>query len=125
MYLIYNHFIPLIIVIINGNDYKEREIWWCRIGVNVGHEEDGKGEDFHRPVLIVKKFNKRLFWGVPATTKIKDDSHYFPTEFDGRLQSLMLTHLRLYDASRLQGKVKATLSHKQFEALKKALIHLL
>ena len=50
----------------NSNKYprffKEREIWWASIGSNVGSEEDGKNNDFERPVLILKKFNKDLNW---------------------------------------------------------------
>ena len=38
--------------------FHEREVWWCRVGVNVGFEMDGRGETFERPVVIVKKFNK-------------------------------------------------------------------
>ena len=30
---------------------KEREIWWCMLGVNVGREIDGKNDVFERPVL--------------------------------------------------------------------------
>ena len=47
--------------------YKERDIWWLSLGHNVGVEEDGKGEMFNRPVLVVKGFNKDLFWGVPLS----------------------------------------------------------
>jgi len=32
--------------------YNENEIWWCHIGLNVGIEQDGKGEKYMRPVLI-------------------------------------------------------------------------
>ena len=32
--------------------YKERDIWICNLGENIGFEEDGKGKDFTRPVLI-------------------------------------------------------------------------
>ena len=35
--------------------FKEREIWWTNIGLNVGDEECGKGEKSVRPILIVKK----------------------------------------------------------------------
>lgn len=41
--------------------YKERQIWWMSVGVNIGFEEDGKGTQYSRPVLIVKGFNKELF----------------------------------------------------------------
>ncbi|MDQ7009415.1 MAG: hypothetical protein Q9M94_03950 [Candidatus Gracilibacteria bacterium] len=35
---------------------KEREVWSVKMGQNVGFEEDGKGKDFERPVLVLKKF---------------------------------------------------------------------
>ena len=47
--------------------FHEREIWFCHFGVNVGYEQDGSGDDFLRPVLIVRKFNNEIFWGVPLT----------------------------------------------------------
>lgn len=37
--------------------FKEQDIWWCSIGLNVGSEANGKNEYFSRPVLIVRKFN--------------------------------------------------------------------
>ena len=41
--------------------FREKEVWWTALGVNIGFEQDGKGEEFRRPVLILKKFNtKRL-----------------------------------------------------------------
>ncbi len=48
---------------------KEGEIWWCKIGENVGKEICGKGKDFLRPVLIVRKLNKYSFIGIPLTSK--------------------------------------------------------
>lgn len=45
-------------------DIHQRDIFWVRIGHNVGFEQIGKGEHFTRPVLVLKKFNKRLFVSV-------------------------------------------------------------
>ena len=49
----------------------EREIWWCSLGVNVGHEEDGKNEQFERPALILKKWSNKTVIILPMTTKTK------------------------------------------------------
>lgn len=105
--------------------FNEREIRWCSIGVNVGHEIDGKSRFYNRPVLIVKKFNARLFWGVALSTQIKQDKHYFLIDFQGLKQSVMLSHLRLYDSKRLHSKLMGTLPHNQFNAVKIALKKLL
>ena len=56
---------------------KNREIYWASIGVNVGFEQDGKGEIFSRPVLVVKRYSKNLFFGVPLSTQIKEGSFFY------------------------------------------------
>jgi mRNA interferase MazF len=76
----------------------QREIWWCSVGLNLGHEEDGKGTQFSRPVLVVRKFNRRIFWGVPLTTQIKDKLHYHRIYFKEQEQCAMLSQLRLWKA---------------------------
>ncbi|MEM7147208.1 MAG: type II toxin-antitoxin system PemK/MazF family toxin [Verrucomicrobiota bacterium] len=100
--------------------FSERDIWWGCVGVNIGHEQDGKNAEFSRPVLVVKKFNRRLFWGVPLTTQIKDNRHYHPFTFKGRDQCALLTQLRLWDANRLTGRM-GHLGLKEFDAIKRNL----
>ena len=56
--------------------FHEREIWFVHLGKNVGHEQDG-GSEFLRPVIILKKFNQRLFWGIPLSMKKKEGKFYF------------------------------------------------
>ena len=49
--------------------FHEREVWFCSVGVNVGMERDARNTKFSRPVVIVKKFNEFMFWGVPLSSK--------------------------------------------------------
>jgi mRNA interferase MazF len=106
---------------------KEREIWWCSIGVNVGDEEDGHNDLYNRPVLVVRKFNRRIFWGLPLTSKIKDNPFYFPLELKGVKSCAMLSQLRLYDTKRLKGHtaLMGTLPAHQFNEVIKAIKALL
>ena len=85
--------------------FKDREIWWCSVGANVGDEEDGKGVNFRRPVLVVRKFNKRIFWGLPLTTQVKEKPHYHKIHFKDNIQCVMITQLKLYDSKRLSVKI--------------------
>jgi hypothetical protein len=48
--------------------FKERGIWWTSLGVNIGHEQNGKNEKFERPVLVLKRFNEYLLWVLPLTS---------------------------------------------------------
>ena len=56
--------------------FKEKEIWWSNFGQNVGDEENGKGEFFMRPVLVIKKFNSHLALVVPTSRQLKDNPFY-------------------------------------------------
>jgi mRNA interferase MazF len=47
---------------------KQREIRYVNLGHNIGFEEDGKGNDFKRPVLVLKKIGN-IFAVLPMTTK--------------------------------------------------------
>jgi len=33
--------------------FREREIWWTSLGLNIGFEQNGKNKRFERPVLIL------------------------------------------------------------------------
>jgi hypothetical protein len=63
--------------------FYEREIWWCSVGANVGAEEDGKNDPFERPVLVLRKFNRDMFWGIPITSKEKYGEYYYPFSLHG------------------------------------------
>lgn len=81
---------------------KEREIWYLKMGKNVGYEQDGKGGNFLRPVLIFRKFNNEVFLGLPLTGQHKPGPYYHNIpDIRARKNSIMLSQLRLYDAKRL------------------------
>jgi len=86
----------------------EKAIWWCSVGVNIGYEQDGKGEQFERPVLILRKFNKHLFLGVPLTTKQKNLKLPFYFKLTGtKVEStVVLSQIRLFSSKRLLREIE-------------------
>ena len=107
--------------------FHEREIWFCSVGLNVGFEQDGVGDNFLRPVLIVRKFNNEVFWGIPLTksNKAKDDRYYYSFSFVENVISLaILSQIRLIDAKRLARQI-GTMEENDFENVKKKLKELL
>lgn len=100
--------------------FQEREVWWCSVGVNIGHEVDGKSQYATRPVLIVRKFNEHIFLGVPLTTQIKQTPYYHRLHFKSREQCVMLSQLRLWAAKRLRNKL-GKLTGDQFQVVREAL----
>ena len=86
--------------------FHEREIWFCHLGANVGFEEDGKGDDFMRPILIFRKFSCDVLWGIPLTKTGKEKSYYFRFSFMRNVESVaILSQIRLIDSRRLARKV--------------------
>ena len=56
-------------------NFHEREIWWCSLGINVGFEEDGKGAQSERPILVMKGFSRQLCWVVPLSASNKNNKY--------------------------------------------------
>lgn len=86
----------------------------------MGFEENGKGQLFNRPVLILKKCGSKTFIGIPISTTKRRGNYYYPIELDGRLCVCLLTHIRLFDSRRLTQKI-AMLDFERFQDIRKAL----
>ncbi|MCK4386918.1 MAG: type II toxin-antitoxin system PemK/MazF family toxin [Candidatus Pacebacteria bacterium] len=100
----------------------EKAIWWCSVGTNIGYEQDGKGKNFERPVLILRKFNKHVFLGIPLTTKQKnlDLPFYFKLE-GAKVESIaVLSQIRLFSSKRLLREIEIIKS-ELFRQIKKQL----
>lgn len=103
--------------------FEEREIWWTSLGENVGHEENGRGDDFIRPFVVVRKFNKELLFGVPCSSVIKENKYYFKivVQAGNFKTAAMLSQTRTISSKRLL-KVIDKMGEESFKELKKALI---
>ena len=100
-------------------------MWFCALGANIGFEQDGRGEGFLRPVLILKKFNNEIFWALPMTKNIKQGTYYVTVSFRENEQStLVLSQIRLADAKRLIYKA-GTIKQQDFEIIKERIRQLL
>ncbi len=105
--------------------YSEREVWWCSLGLNIGYEQDGKGKDFARPILIIKGFSKQVLLCLPLTTKQKEGKYYHGVDLkDGISRKVILSQVRLIDSKRLQEKI-CMLDELQFKSIKQKIIRFL
>jgi mRNA interferase MazF len=86
--------------------FKEGEIWWCSIGMNIGIEVYGKGAKFARPVLIFKKFDKTSFFGLPITSRKKTGTWYFQLHSGAINGSVLLAQARTFDTQRLIKRIE-------------------
>lgn len=125
----YSFWTPVKIEINNKRDkiigYKERDIWLSNMGENVGFEEDGKGEKFVRPALILKKFNRSMCHIIPLSTTKKRTKFHFA--FDGKTTKTsvaLLSQSKTIDTARLIKKI-GIISKGDFETLKNCFINTL
>ena len=105
--------------------YTVREIWWCRLGVNVGFEQDGSGRLFLRPIVIVRAFGPNICLILPLTASKQE--HPLRVSFgdvQGKQASALLSQMRIIDTRRLVEKV-GFMDKQVFAQLKKALKDLL
>ncbi|MGK0255907.1 MAG: mRNA-degrading endonuclease toxin of MazEF toxin-antitoxin module [Arcobacteraceae bacterium] len=99
--------------------FKVREIYWVKLGQNVGFEIDGKGDDFLRPVVVFRKFGKNTFLGIPLTSVKKDDIFHF--EFvvnqNKKTNYANLSQIKLIDIKRIKSKL-GKMGTDEFNAMK-------
>lgn len=89
------HFLP------HRPQFRQGEVWWCKIGMNIGDEIYGKGSHFQRPVLILKKYTKNIFLAIPFSTVEHKGTWYVETELGGMRRWAILNQARTMDALRL------------------------
>ncbi len=99
--------------------FKEGEIWWLHLGLNVGYEANGKSKEYLRPVIILKKYNMYSFLSISLTTSIKINNYRIPV---GRILNkeavANMSQLRYLDSKRLAKKI-GTMDRTLFSQIKK------
>jgi len=81
--------------------YKEREVRWCSVGINIDKEIDGKRESFSRPVLIIKKINRHTCLIVPFTGTNKEGKNLRRLILNKNIQKINLGQIKVISSNRL------------------------
>lgn len=101
-----------------GEVVRRGEIRWSTIGVNVGREMDGKGENFARPVLIIHTIGDALALVAPLTSKSKNTPGYVRFEWLDHKDCICIHQMRIVSTKRLLMRL-AKVSDAKLEMLKK------
>ena len=89
--------------------FKTRDIFYMKMGQNIGYEQNGKGEHFVRPVLILKKITNEMFIGIPLSTQIKEGSWFY--KFDFMKNNIIsnniaiIPQIKMYSTKRLLNRI--------------------
>lgn len=103
--------------------FRDGEVWWCHVGLNIGAEMFGKGKGFKRPVLVFRKLNNYSFLGIPLTTQQKVGSWYVPIISNEKEVCAVLSQIKVFDARRLSHKI-GDLGSGSFLRVKQAFLDL-
>lgn len=104
--------------------FKQGEVWWCSVGVNIADESCGKGDIFSRPVLILKKLSGESYIGIPLSTKRKAGSWFVDVNIHGEIVAALIYQIRMFSANRFQRRL-TTLDIVDFTRVKEKLEALL
>ncbi|MEM9678970.1 MAG: type II toxin-antitoxin system PemK/MazF family toxin [Bacteroidota bacterium] len=101
---------------------KPRQIWWTFWGENIGQEQNGKGVQYLRPVIIIKRYNYGLCFVAPLTTKIIFSKEYFTFRFSDKNDQIqsrvaMLNQVRVISTKRLISKMGYVTEIDMFKGL--------
>lgn len=100
--------------------YHAREIWWCSLGVNVGFEQNGGGQEYQRPVLILKGMSKDTCYVIPLTGSPQKNKNRIEIGIvDGVQATAIISQIRLIDTKRLVEKI-GFLDKIRFNEIRKA-----
>jgi len=104
----------------NAKFYHAREVWWCSLGVNIGFEQDGAGNEYRRPILIRKGLSRETCLAIPLTTSTHP--HRLRPSVglvEGQEARALLSQMRVIDTKRLVRKI-GYIEQDAFERIRKA-----
>ena len=104
--------------------FHEREIWWASFGVNIGREQDGRGDNFERPVVILKTLSPDTFICLPLSTKKRLPNFQSSVTHEEIHGFALLDQIRVFDSKRLLRKI-GTMEISEFTTLKEKMRKLL
>lgn len=105
----------------------QREIWFAKLGKNVGFEQDGKKE-FNRPILVIKKIGN-LFLTLPLTKSGKQNHLFYhllkSIKYEKQKNKnyssfLILSQIKVLDKKRFEERM-GIISTEEFQIIQKKL----
>lgn len=107
---------------------RKGDVLMVKLGKNVGYEQDGKGEDFLRPVLVLRVFTKDALFVVPLTTVPKVHKYYVSIGQVGTEENFaIISQARFLDARRIvyeKGSVTSSVVKKVAAAIAREVLQI-
>lgn len=104
--------------------FKEWDIWWISIWLNIKSESFWKWEHFRRPILVLKKLSSNSCIAIPLSTKIKKWTWFCSYNLHWVEYTALLYQIRMLDKNRFRKKVWQ-IDEKDFQEIKNRLKELM
>jgi len=101
-----------------------REIWWCSLGMNIGSEQNGIGDYFERPVVVLRRLSTTTFIVLPLSTKKKLKDFQYEVAINNTVSYILLDQIRVIDIRRFM-RMMGYLDKKDFQNVLQRFIGLL
>ena len=99
---------------------RKGEIRWASIGVNIGSEIDGKGDQLTRPVLVLKVINKNSVLVLPMSSKINKKRGVYILKQNNKISSIYLNQIKVISSKRVLDRL-GRISNKKLLKIKQEL----
>ena len=99
--------------------FRNGEIRWVSLGVNIGAEIDGKGESFNRPCVLVSFSSDSLALVFPMSSKIKNLPGYVKIKIKEEEVSVCIHQAKVISTKRIFERI-TTISEDKLTTLKEA-----
>ena len=104
--------------------FKEGDIWWTSIWINIWEESCWKWDKFKRPVLIIKKLSKTNCIVIPLSTKIKTGTWFAQYKIHWIIYTALLYQIKMINIKRFESR-EWQIHINDFNKIKKRLKNLL
>ena len=104
--------------------FLEGDIWWCNIGVNIGSELDGKGSEFSRMVIVLKKTSPTVFYALPLSSKRATTLFHISVTNNNKTSYAVMSQIFRCSSKRLERRV-GTIMTDQLQKLREKWIDII
>jgi len=104
--------------------FKEWDIWWTSIWINIWQESCWKWKKFKRPVLVIKKLSSQNCIVIPLSTQIKTWTWFAQYKIHWIIYTALLYQIKMLNIKRFESR-EWQIHINDFNKIKKRLKNLL
>ena len=85
--------------------FKEGDIWWVSIGQNIKSESYWKGENYRRPIVVLRKLSKDTCICIPLSSQKKTGTWFCEYRNQWQDATALLYQIKMIHTNRFQRRI--------------------